>query len=432
VLGGALFALVMLWTFTATPRYRSTALLQLTVDEGSGGLASALSGIPGAPLLGLSKDRLETEMGVLRSRRLIDAVIDSLALTVRRVSPVAGRDLVAAVWLTEGAEVEGELSFTRTEQGSYAVEARDLVPTLAVPGTLALGDTLAVGGARVRLAAALRDSAVERFTLELRPRYEARKALLDQLEVLRPSAGAQLVSLTFDDPDAHVAARGLQVLIGEYLRYTARTERGDARYTVEELRRQLDAQSTALAQAERDLRAFQERTGIVVPDEQAAAQVKRYATLRGQLDLLTVERDALAQMLALVQGRASGASASSAYRQLATFPTLISNRAIQDLLVALTELENDRSALLLLRSEQNADVRQLTARIVEIETQLERLGAQSATAVAPTCPPRHRAAAGLRWSAADRHWRISAAPAPASPGYSGCRRHGTARTGPGP
>jgi uncharacterized protein involved in exopolysaccharide biosynthesis len=157
---------------------------------------------------------------------------------------------------------------------------------------------------------------------------------------------------------------------------------------VEELRRQLDAQSTALAQAERDLRAFQERTGIVVPDEQAAAQVKRYATLRGQLDLLTVERDALAQMLALVQGRASGASASSAYRQLATFPTLISNRAIQDLLVALTELENDRSALLLLRSEQNADVRQLTARIVEIETQLERLGAQYLEAldgqIAPT------------------------------------------------
>jgi uncharacterized protein involved in exopolysaccharide biosynthesis len=104
--------------------------------------------------------------------------------------------------------------------------------------------------------------------------------------------------------------------------------------------------------------------------------VKRYAVLRGQVDALAVERDALSRMLTIVRERSADGTRTGAYRQLATFPTLISNRAIQDLLVALTELENDRSALLLLRSEQNADVRQLTQRITEIEQQLQQLGAQ--------------------------------------------------------
>ncbi|HRN53947.1 MAG TPA: GNVR domain-containing protein, partial [Gemmatimonadaceae bacterium] len=94
-----------------------------------------------------------------------------------------------------------------------------------------------------------------------------------------------------------------------------------------------------------------------------------------QFDALEVERRSLVELLALVAQRAEERG-PSAYRQLATFPNLISNGAIQDLLTALTELENDRSALRLLRSEQNSDVRQLTARINEIEDQLRRLGAE--------------------------------------------------------
>ena len=107
---GAIVALVMLWTFTATPRYRSAALLQVNPQESSGGLSDALSSVPGGALLGLSRDGLETEIGVLRSRRLVDAVIDSLALTVRRVSPAAGRDVVVEARLVEGVEVEGALN----------------------------------------------------------------------------------------------------------------------------------------------------------------------------------------------------------------------------------------------------------------------------------------------------------------------------------
>lgn len=372
---GALIALVMLWTFTATPRYRSAALLQVQPQESSSGLSDALASVPGGALLGLSRDGLETEMGVLRSRRVIDAVIDSLALTVRRSAPHGSRDSVVQVRLVEGVEPEGILIFTREDAGTYRVSAKTLRPELPLPASLAPGDSFVVGNVQIRLLPGVGDAA-RRFTLQLKPRFSARRALLDRLEMLRPSTGAQLIAVTLDDADPVIAARALEILIGEYIRYTSRAAGGDARATADELRRQLDTLTRALSASEEKVRRYQERTGLVVPEEQAAAQVKRYAVLRGQVDALAVERDALSRMLGIVRERSADGTLTGAYRQLATFPTLISNRAIQDLLVALTELENDRSALLLLRSAQNADVRQLTDRITEIEQQLQQLGTQ--------------------------------------------------------
>ena len=91
-----------------------------------------------------------------------------------------------------------------------------------------------------------------------------------------------------------------------------------------------------------------------------------------------MEQSSLSQLLALIEERAGGEGTSDidprAYRQLATFPTLISNQAIQDLLMGLLELENERSALLILRQEENLDVRQLTDRIRELEAQLFQVG----------------------------------------------------------
>ena len=59
-----------------------------------------------------------------------------------------------------------------------------------------------------------------------------------------------------------------------------------------------------------------------------------------------------------------------AYRQLATYPALFGNKAVQDLLNTLVELENDLSSLRLRRTEENRDTRQLLARIAELEASL--------------------------------------------------------------
>jgi uncharacterized protein involved in exopolysaccharide biosynthesis len=100
------------------------------------------------------------------------------------------------------------------------------------------------------------------------------------------------------------------------------------------------------------------------------------AAARGELDALEVERDALARLLALVEARAKGDGDPTAWRQLATFPSLIGNRGVQDVLLALLELENQRSALAIRRAGTNDEMRQLAGRIAELEQQLRRVGSQ--------------------------------------------------------
>lgn len=377
--GAGLFALVAVWTFVATPRYRSEALLQVSQQPTAGLFSEALADVPGADLLGLGKDALETQIGVLRSRRVLDAVMDSLGLDVVVESPRPdGRPLLAMrAERADGPGPRGTLRLLPESDGMWRVEVVDLEPAVTMPERLATGDTLRLGAQRLVLLPDAAARAPQGIQLAVSPRYATRRNMESRLEVRRPSSGADLIALSFDDPDPRRAAAVLDRMLAEYVEFTNRSARGDAGTTVAELTRQLEVQEQRLARAEQAMRAFQERTGLILPTEQGAAQVKRYAALRGGLDALEVERDALDRMLTLVNGRAASAvEASATYRQLATFPSLISNRAIQDLLLAILELENERSALLAVRSEANADVRRLSRRITELETELLRIGRQ--------------------------------------------------------
>lgn len=376
LVGGAAFALVLLWTLTATPRYRSEALLQVNDQRPGSGFSELMADLPAGELLGLGNDQLETQIGVLRSRRVLDAVMDTLGMDVTVVAPRAEGQPIVHVRSARvpGQEVEGVLQLSADGDG-WTVTADEMEPALTLPSRLGAGDTLAIGHHRVTLAPDLAARGITRITLAIAPRYVTRRTVESRLDVRRQGSGADLIALSFDDPDPLRAAAVLERMLAEYLDFATRAARGDAGTTVAELRRQVEAQQQRLAAAEDALRRYQEQTGLVIPTEQGAAQVKRYATLRAALDQLEVERDALSRLLVLVEGRA-GAGGSATYRQLATFPSLIGNRAIQDLLLALLTMENDRSALLMVRSESNPDVRRLSSRIAEVEGDLQRIGRQ--------------------------------------------------------
>jgi uncharacterized protein involved in exopolysaccharide biosynthesis len=138
----------------------------------------------------------------------------------------------------------------------------------------------------------------------------------------------------------------------------------------------VDSTARKLTVAEGALRAFEERTRLVAPQEQASAQVTRVSAISARVDAISTERNALARMLALIEQRSRGGTDAAAYRQLATFPSLITNRAIQDLLQSLVDLENKRAQLGITRTENNLDYRQLTDRITQIERQLYAVGPQ--------------------------------------------------------
>ena len=383
--GGTLFSLVAAWTFLATPRYQSRALLRIDSRAAASPMLDELKALPGIGLMGLGSDELETEIGVLKSQRMADAVLDSLALTVRVRQPAGSRAAIlrartmapaTAEAVVDASDVDARLRFTRADDGQYRVEVTQQEGNLAVPTSWAPGDSAVVGRLQLQLLPALRTAGPATIELDLLPRYKAMELFEKRLDIRTQEGGSHLVSITFEDADREVAAAVVERLVAEYLAYTLQNERADDGVRTGELRREVAAFAKRLADAEERLRAFKEQRRLVIPDEQATAQLKRISLLRTQLDGLEVERTALARLLALVTTRSANDADPSAYRQLATFPSLIANRAIQDYLMSLVELENARSTLSLRRTSDNDEMQQLTGRIAELERQLQRVGAQ--------------------------------------------------------
>lgn len=378
VWGGVLLA-VVIWTFVATPKYQSTAVIRILDDQQEMGLASQLGDLPGASMLGLGRDKLETEIGVLKSWRLAEAVVDSQALPVRLQRPRGTRSEVLEVLALGDPEGEAEITFRHQGGGSYSVLIEEEDEPDRIEGPIGPGQEIGFKGYTLRLASAIQEDPPGRIRVTIVPRYEAVDDLREELDIRRQEGGSRLVEVSLTHPDRELAAAVVNGILSEYVAYKTTVEHAESRYTAQELNQEVAEYGVRLAEAEERLRAYQEANQVVAPEEQATQQVRRYAEILIQRDALEVERSSLSELLGLIESRTAqtldAPGDSTAYRQLATFPSLISNQAIQDLLMLLLEMENERSALLILRQPENRDVQQLTGRIGELESQLFRLGA---------------------------------------------------------
>jgi tyrosine-protein kinase Etk/Wzc len=375
---GSVLALVAAWTFLATPVYKSTAVIRILDQQTEMGMAQQLGDIPGADLLGLGRDELESEVGVLRSWRLTEAIVDSLALTVNLKKPAGIRREILEVQNVGDIDWEGKLTLKYQGAGSYSVRVKEPRQPARELDFVQLGETLEINGYRLQLSPGLLEDPPGKIRIDVLLRYQAVDELRDDLDIRRQEGGSRLIEISHTIPDREMAATIVNSLATEYTNYKTDTEHSEARFTVTELREEVQDYSNQLTEAEEALRIYQEENRIVAPEEQATQQVRRYAEILIQRDVLDVERSSLSQLLEVIGQRAGGEEPTEidprAYRQLATFPTLISNQAIQDLLMGLLELENERSALLVLRQDESRDVRQFTDRIKELEIQLFEVG----------------------------------------------------------
>lgn len=373
------FTAITAYTLLVTPRYRSEA--RLRIDSSSpGGMGMAeqmLSAVPAAGILNLGRDELETDIAVLNSDRIRDAVIDSLGLDVQLVEPKEGRaQLFTASVHDPNADADGTITLRREPSGVYRVEPSGFDETPPLPPTLAVGAPLRVGGTVLTLTPNLARGGPSTIELRVLPRFKVHKLLDRRLLIARQEGGSRLVEVSFEDPDRVLAAQVVRRVIAEYVQYVATTDATQDALTLSRIQGEVVSTAGRLATAENALRVFGERSRLVAPEEQASAQVKRISVLSAQIDALSTERNALARMLSAIEQRSRSGADPAAFRQLATFPSLISNKGIQDLLQTLVELENKRSELSVRRTESNEDYRQLTTRIAELERQLYQVGPQ--------------------------------------------------------
>ena len=367
------FTIVVAFILLVPPRFRSEALLRVESKRPDVGLLGSLDEFSGMSALGLGRDEVETEIGVLASRRMQDAAIDSLGLEVMVKRPATGRTGIIVARTTGESTLDGTLRLTRADAANWKLEADWKEDSAGTPATVKTGAPFRVGPLDLTVIA---PDSVRTIELRLLPRYKVREQLDDRLVVRRRSPGAKLIEVRFEDRDRLLTPQVVGVVVGSYLDYVHVLESGDAGKTILELRHATDSVATALRAADERLRDYQAEAKLIAPEEQATAQVKRVAALRTQLDQVEVERDALIRLLALVDERSRGGRDAAAYRQLATFPTLIGNRGIQDLLASLIELENDRAKLGVHRTDENVEMRAFTDRIEALERDLRRVGAQ--------------------------------------------------------
>lgn len=365
----------MALTLLVRPVYESEASVRVRLDREqglSGGLGELGDALPmGISLPGLGQSDVQTEMGVLASRRIVEAVADSLALHVELLRPRRGFRTSVLRVLEAGEDApRGVYTLRREEDGTYSVSARGTRRPVEAPERVTVGSPFRLGPMQLELEPSLAEDPPRLVRFRVRPFRRMIRDLRKDLKVQRDDAGSRLVVIRYRHPDPHLAQGLVNGIVERFLDYSERTNKSDSRREVDILSEQVRQYAERLQESERRLQAYQELERIVAPEEQATQQVRRIAELQVTHDALEVERRALAGLLDEIAAGEPTPGAETPYRRLATFPSFITNGAVQELLQALTELENERAELLVQRTPDNLDVRMVQGRIREIEEQI--------------------------------------------------------------
>jgi capsular exopolysaccharide synthesis family protein len=350
---GAVAALTFLWPKT----YQSSALV--LVEQRTPRLESSALAV--LERLGRGS-QIETEMELMRSRRVIERVVDQLDLHVlvetpqgqrrpRDVFPAfdAGPDARAGSYRLAVADSGGRVLVTERTSDS-------LVATLAAPDFAFLG-------LRGRLPRTLPRAGILVEVLDF-PR--AVQATQNRLVARRAGRQADLVRLDCDGSTPASVHALCQRTLDSYMALRTELQRTEATVTARFLREQGERVGSELALAEDSLEGYGRANRVVALEDRATAEVTQHVQLKAQRDQLEAERVALAGMIEEIETEAG----TRKYRNIASFPTFLKNDAVTEMLTSLIALENRRSDLVTRRSETNADVVALDGRIHDIERQL--------------------------------------------------------------
>lgn len=358
VVAAPVVALAAVYTYTAPRLYESTSTFLLEAGEASPGGSLGLLDRIGRV------NRLENEIALLQSRRVLGPTADRLDLHVTVVAD--DRDLRPADVL-DGFEATPEAVAGTYELVSYGDSLRVVEPISGeVVARSGVGDTITLPGIRFvapdDLAAPV-EVVVDDFG-------RATDRLGRAIDVSRLGRDADLVGLTCTASDPQRAHRMCVEVSDSYLSLRGElqvSEAANARQFLTDATMRIEEQ---LNEAEDSLTSYSRRNGAVALDTRADTEVRNLSEILAQRGLKEAERAALRGFLARIESDESG---SSRYRELASFPTFLENEAITELVASLIALDNRRSDLATLRSESNPELAQLSSRIADIERQLKQM-----------------------------------------------------------
>jgi len=364
----ALMALTALHTRTQAPVYEGGATLRIDDPRKSKGPLGDI--FPG---VGMGGQTIETEMLVLGSRQIAEAVVDSLALQVHVTAPQRTRSSLFSLVQAPRTAIAGvyELKWNG-ERKAFRVEDETKDGGGTLPREVVPGRPFTLRGVTLALRPELAASPPERIRLVVQSFRGATADLQGAMVIARPNRDATIVSLRYKSTDPELAAAVPNAAAESFVNYKTVNTKSESRSTVEFLRGQVTNYEGDLAAAELRLKAFRESARVVNPEEQASEQVKRLAELQSRRDELRTTRESLARALADARAAPTQEQAFQKYRELGSFPTFLANAAVQDVLRSLTDFENRRTELLLRRQEGSPEVQAIDARIQDLQNGLYR------------------------------------------------------------
>lgn len=361
ILAGVLFGIsvAVAVTMLVPPRYEATTTILLR--DMTGGATSALGGSGSSEDGGISLGGLadvlslgsgfDTEMEILTSRSVVAAVIDSLDLQARVLEPEAVSPISLFATAQFARDQEEEKYRFEREGDRYRVTGSG-ASDYAIPGVpYHLGDAAVV---------TLRSRGLpESFEIELVSLDEAIEHVEDHLDP--DQAGGDIAELVYTADDPRTAAAVPNAMVIQYLARRKTTDRGINQRQYELLAEHTDSIAVVLAAAESQLRAYQERSGVLDPELAGETEMGGAMALRGNLEQLQIEARALEQVLN---------RDPLSPQELAAYPTLLRNPSFNNLLSRLSEKEAQRAGLLERRTEQDPEVVLLTKNIRQLENEL--------------------------------------------------------------
>jgi polysaccharide biosynthesis transport protein len=348
------------YTFWATRVFEATSVLRIEVEE---------LNLPQLVHPVATENRLSTEIEVLKGRSAAENVVDSLGWRLRMDAPrrVGLSHLFSYVHVAPSADTMTLVVSSRADrtftilrpgmpQSAVTVSPDRRVNIRGV--TLALRPQ-ALGVREVRLSVTSRDAAVHSFGTAL--------------DVVRPARDADLIRIRIRTNDAARAAAAANLLAQHVIAERQIVQRARTGTTIQYLSAQLDTLGVRLRTSEDALSGYRKRADAVDPAEQSRTQVGRLVQLEAERGAVKAERDALAMLLRQVRSDSAQAllGGQRLSRSLTSFPTLFKSQATSQLLGALAQVENERSALMVRRTPNDPGVQRLTVRIHELNAQLE-------------------------------------------------------------
>ncbi|HUF89527.1 MAG TPA: polysaccharide biosynthesis tyrosine autokinase [Gemmatimonadota bacterium] len=349
----------------ATPYYQSFTTLRINEDSRSGSSGGELNFT-----LFQNTSAIETEVAVLSSRSMAQAVAESLDMRLRIQEPrdAAISDLFEEVRLPLDAPSAGYV-LRRNGTSFQVVDRQGREIATATPGQETRAGDLAFSLSAASLSH-------DRIRFNTRPVSAVVGEIRRGLVVQRPSREQSIIEIRFESPDPRYVAVIANALADRFIAYRRAVQRTEASSTIDFLDRQIDTLDYQLRQAEAALQEFREREQIVNLADEGTLSIERLSSLKLQHDTIEAERDALASLIVeldMAAEKQRDPLLPSPARRVMAYPGLATNPGASQMLTTLINLENERAALLDRRKPDDPDVQALTSRIHGVEQELRNL-----------------------------------------------------------